>query len=80
MMKRHMREQQEMKLMNNGFTCLSGENKKKILDITKFLVLTQENIVPAMLLGNTEVRRFSPRVYTAPEYQTESAINKGVIL
>jgi hypothetical protein len=48
-MKQLTQEQLEMKLMNKGFVCLTGENKKKILNVTKFLVLTQKTIVPAML-------------------------------
>ena len=44
-----MQHEQEMKEMNNEFSCLTEENKEKILDMTKYLVFTQNTIVPAIL-------------------------------
>jgi len=44
-----MRENNDIEAMNRVFAHLSEENKKKVLDMTKFLVLTQGSIIPAML-------------------------------
>jgi hypothetical protein len=35
--------------LNTGFLTLTAENKKKIVDMTKFLVLTQNTIIPGFL-------------------------------
>jgi hypothetical protein len=42
-------QEKEIKSMNKEFSYLSEENKKRVLDMTKFLVLTQNSIVPAIL-------------------------------
>ena len=35
--------------LNKDFSALTEENKKKVLEMTKFLVLTQNTIVPEVL-------------------------------
>ena len=35
--------------LNKDFSALTVENRKKVLEMTKFLVLTQNTIVPEML-------------------------------
>jgi len=47
---------------NPDFLALSPENRRKVVEMTKFLVLAQETIVPAMLArpereGRPERRR-----------------------
>jgi hypothetical protein len=37
------------KTLDKDFSALTAENKKKVLEMTKFLVLTQETIIPEML-------------------------------
>jgi hypothetical protein len=36
-------------ILNKEFLGLTEENKKKVMEMTKFLVLTQNTIVPEML-------------------------------
>ena len=53
-----MAQKHEKMAMIKDFSALSEENKKKVLDMTKFLVLTQNTIVPAMLqTGEQEAQR-----------------------
>jgi len=35
--------------LNNDFPALTDDNKKSVLEMTKFLVLTQNTIIPEML-------------------------------
>jgi len=35
--------------LNNAFSALTDDNKKSVLEMTKFLVLTQNTIIPEML-------------------------------
>ena len=35
--------------LNKDFSALTVENKKKVLEMTKFLVLTQNTIIPEMM-------------------------------
>jgi len=35
--------------LNNDFLALTDDNKKSVLEMTKFLVLTQNTIIPEML-------------------------------
>ena len=35
--------------LNNDFSALTDDNKKSVLEMTKFLVLTQNTIIPEML-------------------------------
>ena len=35
--------------LNNDFSSLTDDNKKSVLEMTKFLVLTQNTIIPEML-------------------------------
>jgi hypothetical protein len=35
--------------LNNDFLALNERNRKNILEMTRFLVITQEKIVPSML-------------------------------
>jgi hypothetical protein len=36
-------------ILNKDFSVLTEENKRKVLEMTKFLVLTQKTIIPKML-------------------------------
>jgi len=46
-----------MEVMNKDFACLSEENRRKVLDVTKYLALTQNTVVPAILQQNQPDRR-----------------------
>jgi hypothetical protein len=35
--------------LNNDFSALTDDNKKSVLEMTKFLILTQNTIIPEML-------------------------------
>ena len=35
--------------LNNDYALLTEENRKKVIEMTKFLVLTQNTIVPELL-------------------------------
>jgi hypothetical protein len=37
------------KTLNKDFSSLNEKNKKSVLEMTKFLVLSQNNIIPSML-------------------------------
>jgi hypothetical protein len=37
------------KELNTDFSTLTDENRKKVLEMTKFLVLTQNTIIPEMI-------------------------------
>jgi hypothetical protein len=41
--------------LNKDFSALTEENKKSIIDMTKFLVITQNAIVPNILNENISV-------------------------
>jgi len=41
--------EEDMEVMNKDFACLSKENRQKVLDVTKYLALTQNTVVPAIL-------------------------------
>jgi hypothetical protein len=44
--------------LNNDFSSLTDDNKKSVLEMTKFLVLTQNTIIPEMLnLSKNEGKR-----------------------
>jgi len=35
--------------LNNDFSILTEENRKNVIEMTKFLIITQNNIVPELL-------------------------------
>jgi len=35
--------------LNNDFSVLTEENRKSVIEMTKFLIITQNNIVPELL-------------------------------
>jgi len=41
--------EEDMEVMNKDFACLSKEDRQKVLDVTKYLVLAQNTVVPAIL-------------------------------
>jgi len=49
--------EEDMEVMNKDFACLSKENRQKVLDVTKYLVLTQNTFVPAILQNKQSERR-----------------------
>jgi len=49
-----MEQDQETKTMNRDFAKLTEENKKKVVEMTKFMALTQDSIIPALLQSNTQ--------------------------
>jgi len=53
--------EQDTEVMNKDFACLTGKNKEKVLDMTKFLVLTQNTIVPAILQERQPEKRKATR-------------------
>jgi hypothetical protein len=36
-------------MLNNYFSVLTEENRKSVIEMTKFLIITQNNIVPEIL-------------------------------
>ena len=38
-----------IQILNNDFSVLTEENRKSIIEMAKFLVITQNNIVPGLL-------------------------------
>ena len=42
-------------ILRQNFSALNEANKRKIIDMTKFLVLTQNTIVPRLLKENAPV-------------------------
>jgi len=39
--------------LNSGFSALTEANKKSVIEMTEFLVLAQDSIVPGILSPNT---------------------------
>jgi hypothetical protein len=46
-------EKEIMETLEQGFSILNESNKKNIIEMTKFLVLTQNTIVPGFLEENS---------------------------
>jgi hypothetical protein len=48
-------DKEMMKILQKDFSVLNESNKKKIVDMTKFLVLAQNTIVPGFLEDDSPV-------------------------
>jgi hypothetical protein len=48
-------DKERAEILEQDFSILNENNKKKIIDITKFLVLTQDIIIPGFLEENGPV-------------------------
>jgi len=57
--------EEDMEAMNKDFACLSKEDRQKVLDVTKYLVLAQNTVVPAILQKKQPEKR---------EYQNEELL------
>jgi len=52
--------EEDMEVMNKDFARLSKEDRLKVLNVTKYLVLTQNTLVPAMLQQNQPEKKEYP--------------------
>jgi hypothetical protein len=52
---RLMGQDKDIETLNTDFSTLTEKNKKNIIEMTKFLVLTQNTIVPELLNDKADV-------------------------
>jgi hypothetical protein len=48
--------EENLQTLNNDFSVLTEENRKSIIEMTKFLIITQNSIIPELLNFNKNMQ------------------------